>query len=295
MKLLFKKYQTYGKICLSVIILGIIFSKIEAQAVVKMVYQLTLFTFILLILITILKFFSQAYLWSCCLKINCNHQFSLKSILKTHLVGLALRFFLPGGYGTFGKAFYLDQDKKQTIISIFLEKFFGVWVIIFFALWSFLFTISRYLFLIRFLAIFVSILPFLLPLIFAKISTFSQRTAYYKVLIKIIITQIIYELLTFYQYYILFQAILGNLISFGKIAQTISFVLVANTIPITYSGLGIRETVSMYILPKVGIPAEAAVGASLLIFFLNSIVPALPGVMMIWGKALNKKKEQGSK
>ena len=99
-------------------------------------------------------------------------------------------------------------------------------------------------------------------------------------------SQIIFEFLTFFQYYILLQFFINMNLSFYEVALCISLILVANTIPITFSGLGLRETASAFLLPKIGIPVEIAVGVSLIIFLFNAILPALPGILLI---ALYKK------
>ena len=59
------------------------------------------------------------------------------------------------------------------------------------------------------------------------------------------------------------------------------FIWGSGLLPISVSGLGVRENLAVFFLAKYGIPAYAAVGASLFIFFINAIIPALIGLYFI--------------
>ena len=63
--------------------------------------------------------------------------------------------------------------------------------------------------------------------------------------------------------------------------------MIANIIPITYSGLGLRETFAINILAKADAVPEVAVTSSLTIFFFNLVLPALLGLYFI----LNSRKK----
>jgi hypothetical protein len=58
----------------------------------------------------------------------------------------------------------------------------------------------------------------------------------------------------------------------------------AGVIPISISGLGIREGLAVYFLRMYGIAAAYAVATSLFLFALNTIIPALIGIYFIYRK-----------
>ena len=333
------------KISISLILLIIIFKGIDVSSTIQMMLNIDKSLLLVLLSISILKFFTQAINWQFCLNMSDpeNKKMSFINIIKTHMIGLALRFFMPGGYATFGKVFYINQTKKRTTFSIMIEKFYIIWIIWFFALWMLVLFPSyipnfnlvtplykenwRGLFLP--IAIIVSIAPVVLPFIIKKIilllHTKMENTTddnlpaenklrrlmiklydnlrninptylsknYFRELPKLLISQILFELLTFLQYFILLQHFMNISLSFFKVSFNISLTLIANTIPITFSGLGLREKFSALLLPQIGIPIETAVGASLIIFFLNAVIPALPGLIFIinYNKKPSKNKE----
>ena len=283
------KYKVIIQITISIIILIIIFQKIDFRVVISMLFELDLGLFIILLCISAIKLFTQVLNWSLCLKIF-SPPYPLSTILKTHLIGLALRFIVPGGFGIFGKAFYINKELKQTVYSVVVEKFFIFWVICFFAGWAIIISpINFPLSIIHYpLSIIITISPLLLIFIFKEL---IKNSNYIKTFPKIMISQIVFEILTFTQYFLLLQFFLQIGLSFFDVSICIALILVANIIPITYSGLGLREAASALLLPKIGIPAEIAVGASLIIFLLNAVIPALPGVVFI---AMHKKENDNT-
>ncbi|MDD3051924.1 MAG: lysylphosphatidylglycerol synthase domain-containing protein, partial [Candidatus Cloacimonetes bacterium] len=102
---------------------------------------------------------------------------------------------------------------------------------------------------------------------------------------KVAMFQFIFISLTVFQYYVLIEQYFH--ISIGKLFIGVPLILSSNTIPITYSGLGLRETFAISVLSKFDIDPLIAVTASLTIFFFNSVIPALIGLYLL----INKKKK----
>ena len=69
---------------------------------------------------------------------------------------------------------------------------------------------------------------------------------------------------------------------------TVPLIMIANIIPITVSGLGIRETFALEVLGNFGIEPELAVGTSLTVFFINTVLPALIGLYFLVTKKISK-------
>ena len=288
------KYKVYIQIAISLVIITLIFQRIDGKIAFSLITQLDFTVIGLLLALSLTKFVIQAINWHFCLNLNGNGVSSLKLALKTHIISSALRFFLPGGLATFGKVFYINtQSKTDTVFSILIEKFYITWGIVMFASISLplcLFYLhNKNAFSLFLLPAIVFILPFFILKIFPKMTTATQKKNYNKTTPIFIATQLIFIPLTMVQYYILLQFFLSNELPFFMVAIVISLILSADIIPITYSGLGLRETASMILLPLIGIPAEIAVGTSLIIFLFNAVIPAIPGVVLI---AINKPKEQ---
>jgi glycosyltransferase 2 family protein len=58
-------------------------------------------------------------------------------------------------------------------------------------------------------------------------------------------------------------------------------VILTNILPLTIGGIGVREGMSVYVLSYYQVSPEAAASASLLLFVINTLLPALIGAVMI--------------
>ena len=281
-RLFFIKYSNIIKIIVSITILLFIFQKVDFGASISVISKLGFQIIAVLALTTAFQFATQMGQWLLCLNITGKSEYTIDEIIKTHMIGLALRFFMPGGYATFGKIFYLDQNrKKDTFVSILIEKFFSNWIIIFTASLASLLFFDKWMILLTIFVVIVAFLPIFIPVFLKRFIKFEIIEEYYSTLPKIMINQIIYVLLIFLQHYLLLSTIMGIDLPFVQLSSAIALTLVANVIPITFSGLGLREIAYAMVLPYVGVPAEIAVGASLVIFLFNSVIPAIPGLYYI--------------
>jgi uncharacterized membrane protein YbhN (UPF0104 family) len=61
------------------------------------------------------------------------------------------------------------------------------------------------------------------------------------------------------------------------VAFAFPWILLTNLVPITPAGLGVREGTAVAILHTYGVQVATAVNATLLLFVINSLLPALLG------------------
>jgi uncharacterized membrane protein YbhN (UPF0104 family) len=112
---------------------------------------------------------------------------------------------------------------------------------------------------------------------------------------KLVTITLLYSAIVFLglsiEYYVLLNGSYN--ITFFNTMITVIFIWGAGLIPISVSGVGVRENVAVFLLAKYSIPDSSAVGFSLLIFFLNTIIPAAVGAFFIYKKRshLNDVKE----
>ena len=271
------------QIVASIIILYFILRKIHFADIVKNFSLIPPSLVIYLVFLMIVKLVFQIFNWYHFLKLNKKYQVNIVEVIKTMFIGNALKFALPGGYATFGKVFFLNNEKKDSFLSVVFEKFILTWVNLFSMLIGLYYYFDKFsrVYGLLILGIFFSI-PFLVPFL-KKLTSKKKHLSYFdqyqnKISITIVL-QIIQKLITIYQYYLLLN-IFGK-ISFLKNMMASFIVLGSNIIPITISGLGLRESFAMNIYPKYGISAEMAVSVSLIIFFINNVIAALPGLFFM--------------
>lgn len=92
------------------------------------------------------------------------------------------------------------------------------------------------------------------------------------------------------QYYLLINSF--SHISLLDVLVVYPAVILTNILPLTIGGLGVREGMSMYVLSYYKVPPEAAASASLLLFAINTLIPALIGAMLI-PRLMLEKREAG--
>jgi uncharacterized membrane protein YbhN (UPF0104 family) len=197
---------------------------------------------------------------------------------------------MPGGIATFGKAFYLKKlNYKDSLMSIFVEKFFILWGIFLFASIALMMYLPTGMLFLALLVLIVAASPFLLPILAYKALNLkgSMIRNYIRTFPKMCVTMIIFQLITFAQYYIILLAFHPYILNFLDISIATAISLVTNTIPITLSGLGLRESATAYLLAPLGVSAHIAVATSLIVFTLNNLFPATIGAFLM---ASNKSK-----
>ncbi len=272
------------KIIITALILYFIFKKIQFDQLIADFLTIKLWVILLIIITTIIKLFIQAYNWGKYLKMNSDYTPEKYEVLKSYFVGLALRFVGPGGIGVVGKIYFVNNKKKATLASIGVERIFLTWKNIFFAAFAAIFFFTNINMIIK-VAVLIAVifLPFIIYLFSfltknENIQSYSLN--YLKKTPEIMLAQIIFVFITFYQYFILLRNFVD--ISFFKIMISVPLIHISHIIPLSFNGFGLRETFAIEVFSKYGISPELAVTATFLIFFFNSVVPAIIGVYYIF-------------
>lgn len=284
------------KIAISATILFFIYSKIDVQLLAGNISQLSLFTIFILIVTSLMKHVTQGLNWYYALSINPKYQPTWIEIAQNYLIGISLCFVLPGGYATYGKMYFIENSKKATFASVLLEKFFQTWGNLIYASIAAIFFFQNVnLYLRLSVAFIIAIAPLILLLIINFIPRFKSHLPVLKTIFpKIIMSQLIYIPLTIIQYWLILRSFTE--ITFIQSAISTTLILSANVIPITYAGLGLREYFAIKVLGQYGISDTAAVTTALIIFIMNSVLPALVGLYFIMKyKRVDKKREERGK
>lgn len=281
------------KILLSLIILYFIFRKLDVSDLIENFRHISVTTIIIVFIVTIARIYLEYRIWGYYLRINPDYITNKNEIFRSLLIGYSLRFLLPGGYAEVGKMYFIDNEKKHSFMSIGIEKFFQGWKTILFASFAAIFYF-RQKFIIPTIIIFVFIL--LIPFILYFVKYFDRKKSlisyfeeYKKIIPKIFVIQILLMFTTILQYFL----IINNFFRFHIFSAIISIPLIMffSLIPITFAGLGLRETFAIEVLAKYDISSEVSVTTALTIFIINLLIPALVGVYFL----LKYKKEKTKK
>jgi len=277
-----KRFSFYAKITITAFILYFVFRKIDLQSVAENIVKIPVWSMLVLLVTAAGKIYFQLSNWEKYLKLNPDYKPKRNEIAKSFFIGEALRFVVPGGYGTIGKMYFVNNKKGATFVSVGIEKFLLIWAALFFASIAglFYFDFATELKILVFGV--VLSLPFLVPLIgklFKHESVPLFTKGYSRILLPVIGRHAITMFLTITQYFLVINSFYSLSIPHTTVA--VPLILAASIIPITISGLGLRETFAIEVLDKYGIIPEVAVACSLTIFAVNNIIPALIGAFFM--------------
>jgi len=208
--------------------------------------------------------------------------FEYKDIIPSFFAGYSFRLMIPGGHAEISKIFLLPGKKRGKAIAVGMEKLFQTYIKLVLILVALSFSFPEYN------LIFYSSITILIVLLF-----FLPKIKWLKMLqekkvnnLVVFGNTLIYSLIIFFimiiQYFILLNQV--NSIQFTETMHTVVFLWGSGIVPISISGLGVREGLAVYFLKMYGIYPAHAVATSLFLFFLNTIIPALIGVYFIYKK-----------
>lgn len=225
----------------------------------------------------------QIWNWHRFLKFDPSYTPRWKEVVSSFFIGESLRFILPGGYGIVGKIYFVANKKKATFISVGIEKFFQIWTSLTFATIAAAFYFDdialHYKIIVNVIIISLPVLAVLIQHFVKHASIKTYLIQYFRYAPNIILRSFIIMFVTILQYHLIINNFHG--ISFLDSLIIVPLILSANLLPVTYAGLGLRETFAIGVLSKFGIDPETAVACSLSIFAFSSLLPALIGVFFV--------------
>jgi len=266
------------KLSLSVYILYRISAKIDFIGALSGIANLPIATIVLLLLLTVMRHAIQYHNWLFALKINPGFRAQKSEVLASYMIGLPLRFALPGGHASFAKVFYVSNSSKiASLWSTLLERCIMSWANWLFAAAAALFYFTDYAPWI-WIALFMFIL--MLPEFVKFALSFKPqwrplRESFCKNAPFMMLLQMANTLITYLQYWLILMCFVP--ISGWETWVRMALVQFSNTIPITIAGLGLREGFAIHFLKTAGFNAEQAVSATLSLFIIHDVLPALVG------------------
>ncbi len=221
-------------------------------------------------------------------------------ILTSLFYGFSAGSFTPARIGEYiGRAVpFADKSLIEITSAVFIDKMFSLFIVLILGSLSFLLfmksgvvTISAFIFLTAILlyllnnGLILTIKDILLRWkwsrkIFSGLALFKQMNNRFRL-------QLIFLSLLFYLCFIIQFALLVSAFSHHydllSYVWTGSLVMFAKSIipPISFGELGIREGVSVYFLKRIGETAAAGFNASIFLFLINILFPALIGLIFL--------------
>jgi len=279
------------KLAISALSLYLVFSKTDINKVFSILKSVGPFYFLIAASLYVVSQFVSSVRW----KLLLPEKFMLRRLFSLYMIGGFFSSFLPGVIGgDVVKAYYLNKDAKKislTLASVFMDRYLGYVSLMIIGIAAFPFSM-------RFFG--ASVYKWAMPLIFISFIAGSflffglQLGRRFKVVAE------------FYEYFVslkerkdvMFKAVMLSLfiqaIGITTVAMLawamgqdipvlllfafLPIVITITSLPISISGLGVREGSFVVLLGMIGVKPEAATSLSLSWFF-SSVLGSLPGLV----------------
>lgn len=269
------------KYLIGFILLAWILARVDRQNMVTILLSVNATALFYVLAFALINLLLQFRLWKFLVE-NHSVNFQIKDLLPSFFAGFAFRLMIPGGHAEITKIFLLPGPKRGKAIAFGIEKFFQTAFKIVLILIALPIVLPEYQFILLasaalLLAGFIG-LPFYLKN--ERFSRFQEKNVSYK---KIFLVSFFHTVPIFLSLALQYHILLNDSfsITFFETSVVTVFVWGAGLIPVSVSGLGVRENIAVLLLAQYGVPGAGAVGISLLLFFINAILPAIAGVFII--------------
>ena len=286
------------KLCLTVVIFAVILSKINFGHIYN-TFTAPNKTFLFISFALIIPNFAfKFWKWHYLLEI-CGMNESFYNAARSYLAGLAIGMVTPARAGEMGRALFLrEKEKLKGTGVVIVDKLFDLIGIVLLSLIGARVLISQNTFYLLFAFVAAGICIIFFSRSFHRLvtSALSNNSLGKKIMeifsvlehiskgvaTKNIVITITMFFVVLLQCYFLVKTFYTGAVTFNAILFAYPLVIVANILPITIGGLGVREGVAVFTLSLFGIPGEVAVSATLYLFIINVVFPSLLGCLVIF-------------
>ncbi len=294
MRATIKEYLVFAlKYLVGFILLGWILWRIDRREMLNTLLSFKPETLLLISLLAFANLSTQFLRWKYLIERHSSH-FRYKDLLPSFFAGFAFRLMVPGGHAEITKVFLLPGQKRGKVVAFSIEKFFQTYIKFIFVLLAFPVFYPEYRWPLWSLAAVGIIAYFFLPALWGLkfMERFREKELRYQ---RIFFHTLLYSLAIYicliFQYYFLLNEVAT--ISVWNTVLTVTMIWGSALLPISVSGLGVRENTAVFFLAMFNISASAATGIALLLFFINIVLPALAGAIFIFRRRKELKEAGG--
>lgn len=291
------RYKKLFTFIVSIIFLLMVFKRINYHDVLVTINSISLLGYIMGVLSFFVYLILKSKRWQMLLRYQ-GFNLSIRESFVLYNIGTFYGFITPGRIGDFGKVYHLPEGKRSkaiwsviydrvldimvlVILSIFAINFFRKIIIIdltnivklFFYGGTFLFLVILIIGIIygRHYKKDIQISSHDSSYVFVRLYALKERvhTGYHLVCMKknglIFVVTILFWIFLFGTYYE-FAWLLGIILNIRTFVFVVSLVMLLSNLPISFSGIGIREYSFVLLLSVFGIDEQKAISLSVLVF-----------------------------
>ncbi len=303
LKYISHKMIVWIKIVIAIILVTMLIFRTEPKEIYAAIVQAKLLLILFALALLPLNIFFQYSRWRILVRLA-NPQSSAKDILSSLLCGITLGFITPGRLGEFGRSFFIPSVHWPRLMGLtLLDKLFAMMVLFALGLAGIAQFLHQNVPTLIWLPLLLSVLGFLilffvllwspqfvssvilrrllkkhhkLRLILSSLELLQTSTA--SLLATLALAQVItYSL----QFYLLISSFYSVPILRG-LSAIAAIMWVKTMLPISIGDLGVRESAAIFFLGQLGVPDAAAFDASMLLFAMNVLIPAIIGSVLLF-------------
>lgn len=268
-----------AQICVGLALVIWILMQVDREQFIEYFKSLSLVSLIIIPALSSIGLYIQFRRWKYLVERYSKH-FNLRDLLPSFFAGFTFRLLIPGGHAEFSKIFLLPGKKRGKVLAFGMEKFAQALIKILALLIVLPLTFPDYKVYSIFVFLLIIIGYFLFPRIPILKNLQEKDVNYHLVIGMNLLFALGIFIIMGLQYYVLLNQV--DSVSLLATYHTSVYLWSAGLVPISVSGLGVREGFAVYFFNFYGVSAAHAVATSLFIFTVNTIFPALVGAYYIY-------------
>ncbi len=255
--------------------------RFDLARIVQALTDLSLSTLAVIFLFSAVNLFVQFRRWRFLVQTH-SASFNDQDLIPAFFAGFALRLMIPGGHAEISKIFLLPGKKSGKVMAFGWEKYFESLIKFFLVLIALPLAFDLPNWISWSAGLVLLVLLYFLPRLMRHrwLKRFQEKEVDYQALFRRIA---VYTGLMFFCMVVQYYALLTDsaAVEISVVVLTVIFIWGSGLIPISVSGLGVRENVAVYFLSRHGVAAPLAAGGAFFIFAVNVLVPAVVGLIFI--------------
>lgn len=289
-------WKTIGKTVVSLGLMFYLISKLDVNTLYETFTQTDIGLLSLSLPFIVLMYLIKARKWQALL--NCiDVKVPTRRSLDIILIGTFYGALTPGRTGEVSRAFYLNAESSRSIPTVIMDRIIDMLCLMFLSVLSIVFFFKDRNLIYLMASVMAIFAAGMFVITNEKIVTlvfgvFSQNTEYKenyiktikeiarnkKVLFSVFSLTLGYYLLNLIVYWIVIKSLnpaLNSLLTFS-----LPIIVVLGNFPISISGFGVRELVSVTIFNLLNESSVYGFSCSVILYFLTSLLPAVFGFML---------------
>lgn len=289
--------KTTIKFVITLVLIMYILHKFDLNAIYQAFLEINVYMILLTVPFVVLMYFIRTQKWNILLD-SINLKVDFYEALKIVLIGTFYGALTPGRVGEVSRSFYLDAEKSKTIPTVIIDRILDIFCLLLMSIIAIFMFFSDIYFI--YLTIFAGIL-FSIGIIFCLnektivfifkifkrseaskqnyIETTKNISGNKHLLLQALALTFMYYIANMFVYWIVLKALdpmLNNIIVFS-----LPIIIILSNIPISISGLGIREFVCITIFEMLNENPVYGFSFSIILYLLTILFPGLVGGLFI--------------